>query len=84
MNPVGPLTWITVALLGVALWCLVGFGIADGIAHLTHYRYGETFSALTWWLEERHPLLKGAVAAACLAGAAGFVALFCHLVLRLF
>jgi hypothetical protein len=45
----GPLTAVLVGLLSLFL-------AGDGAAHWTHYRYGETFSALIWYLERRFPI----------------------------
>lgn len=64
----GWMTDLLVALLGLFL-------ALDGVAHLLHYRYGETFSALVWHLESGHPLVRALVGAACLT-------LFTHLVFR--
>lgn len=47
----GWLTDLLVALLGLFL-------VLDGVAHLTHYRYGETFSAFCWHLEDRWPWMR--------------------------
>jgi hypothetical protein len=66
----GPLTYTLVALLAV-------FGVGDLIAKLTHYKFGETFSALDKHLENKHWWLTA-------INAAILVALFLHLVLQLF
>lgn len=29
------------------------FGAGDLVAHFTHYKYGETFSAAVWWVEKK-------------------------------
>lgn len=44
----GWLTDLLVALLGLFL-------VLDGVAHVTRYKYGETFSALCWYLEHKYP-----------------------------
>jgi hypothetical protein len=65
MRKFGPLTAVLIGLLGLFL------GL-DGVAHLTHYAYGETFSAWVWslplWIK---PLIGLAVAV-----------LFTHLMFR--
>jgi len=45
---IGWLTDLVVAVLGLFL-------VLDGVAHLSRYRYGETFSALIWYCEHRWP-----------------------------
>lgn len=64
----GPLTY---ALLGL----LALFAGGDAAAHFTRYRYGETVSAATWWLEHRFPIFHVLVGLA-------IAVLFTHLEFR--
>jgi hypothetical protein len=47
----GPLTYFLIGLLAA-------FGVADVIAHVTKYRYGETFSKWDIDLERKHTWFK--------------------------